>query len=114
MRSGHYRRHIEQAQRWFDRHGTPVVFFARMLPIVRTFISLPAGIARMPLGRFSVLTLLGCIPWCLALVALGDAAGANWDTWHERLRFLDYAVVAAVLALAAWWLLRRRRRPALD
>jgi membrane protein DedA with SNARE-associated domain len=109
VRSERSRRHLEHAHRWFERYGSPTVFFSRMLPLVRTFISLPAGIARMPLGRFSVLTLLGCLPWCALLVGIGDVAGANWTTWHDRFRFLDYAVVAAALALAAWWLLRRRR-----
>jgi membrane protein DedA with SNARE-associated domain len=103
------RRHAEQAHRWFERHGTPVVFFSRFVPVVRTFISLPAGVARMPLGRFSLLTILGCLPWSLLLVSIGDAAGANWDTWHRRLGDLNYVVVAAALAAAAVWLLRRRR-----
>src|SRR6478609_5689093 len=89
-----------------------MVYFARMVPLVRTFISLPAGVARMPLLRFSVLTFLGCLPWCLALVWIGDAAGANWDTWHHRLGYLDYLVVVAAVALAGWWLLRRRRQSA--
>jgi membrane protein DedA with SNARE-associated domain len=106
------RRHVEQAHRWFERHGTPVVFFSRLVPVVRTFISLPAGVARMPLGRFSLLTILGCLPWCLLLVSIGDAAGANWDTWHRRLGDLNYVVVAAGLAAAAVWLLRRRRSAA--
>jgi membrane protein DedA with SNARE-associated domain len=111
-RSERNRRHAEQAQRWFERYGTPVVFFSRLVPIVRTFISLPAGVARMPLGRFSVLTILGCLPWSFMLVAIGDAAGANWDTWHRRLGDLNYVVVAAALVIAAVWLLRRRRSAA--
>ena len=82
------------------------------MPVVRTFISLPAGVARMPLGRFSLLTILGCLPWCLLLVSIGDAAGANWDTWHRRLGDLNYVVVAVGLAAAAVWLLRRRRSAA--
>jgi len=112
LRVEHNRRHIDQATRWFERYGNPVVFFARMLPVVRTFISLPAGVARMPFVRFSVLTFLGCLPWCFALVWIGDAAGSNWDTWHKRIGYLDYLVVVALVALAGWWLLRRRRREA--
>jgi membrane protein DedA with SNARE-associated domain len=112
LRTERNRRHVEQAHRWFERYGTPVVFFSRLVPVVRTFISLPAGVARMPLGRFSVLTILGCLPWSLLLVSIGDAAGANWDTWHRRLGDLNYVVVAAGLALVAAWLLRRRRSPA--
>jgi membrane protein DedA with SNARE-associated domain len=106
------RRHAEQAHRWFERYGTPVVFFSRLVPIVRTFISLPAGVARMPLGRFSLLTILGCLPWSLMLVSIGNAAGANWDTWHRRLGSLDYVVVAAGLVAVGVWLLRRRRSAA--
>ena len=112
LRSGHSRRRLEQAHRWFERYGTPVVFFSRLVPVVRTFISLPAGIARMPLGRFSILTILGCLPWCFLLVAIGDAAGANWHPWHRRLGDLNYVVVAAALVLVGVWLLRRRRSPA--
>jgi membrane protein DedA with SNARE-associated domain len=111
-RSDRNRRHAEQAHRWFERHGTPVVFFSRLVPIVRTFISLPAGVARMPLGRFSVFTILGCVPWSFMLVAIGDAAGANWETWHRRLGNLDYVVVAVALAIVAAWVLRRRRSAA--
>jgi membrane protein DedA with SNARE-associated domain len=109
LRVEHNRRHIDQAERWFQRYGTPAVFFGRMMPVVRTFISLPAGIARMPFVRFSVLTFLGCVPWCFALVWIGDAAGANWDQWHHRIGYLDYLVVAGLLAAGGWWLLRRRR-----
>src|SRR5436190_3485222 len=93
------RRHAEQAHRWFERYGTPVVFFSRLVPIVRTFISLPAGVARMPLGRFSLLTFAGCLPWSLLLVTIGNAAGANWETWHRRLGDLNYVVVVAAAAI---------------
>jgi membrane protein DedA with SNARE-associated domain len=100
---------VDQAHRWFERWGTPTVFFARLLPVIRTFISLPAGVARMPLGRFSVLTVLGSLPWCLLLVAVGDVAGNNWDAWHRRFGYLDYVVVAAAVVAVAWLLLRQRR-----
>ena len=75
-----------------------------MLPIIRTFISLPAGVAKMPFWRFTVLTLLGCIPWVLMLGLIGEAVGENWEEWRDHLHYLDYAVVAAVA--------RRRRLPA--
>ncbi len=110
LRFGHYEKHLAQAHRWFERYGTPVVFFARVLPVIRTFISLPAGVARMPLGRFSLLTFFGCLPWCLLLVWIGDTAGSNWSTWERRLHLLDYPVLAVLAGLAGWWLLRRRRR----
>ena len=112
LRWGHAQKHLAQAERWFEHYGDPVVFFSRMLPVIRTFISLPAGMARMPFVRFSVLTFLGCIPWCIYLVAIGDIAGSNWKTWEERLHVLDYPVIILLVALASWWLLRRRRRSA--
>jgi membrane protein DedA with SNARE-associated domain len=109
MRTEHNRRRVERAHGWFERYGTAAVFFARLLPIIRTFISLPAGVARMPLLRFSVLTVLGTLPWCIMLVAIGDVAGNRWDEWHRRFGYLDYVVVAAAILLAAWLLLRQRR-----
>jgi membrane protein DedA with SNARE-associated domain len=109
MRTEHNRRRVAAAHGWFERYGTPAVFFARLLPVVRTFISLPAGVARMPLLRFSVLTVLGTLPWCIMLVAIGDVAGTNWDQWHRRFGYLDYLVVAAAILVVAWLLLRQRR-----
>ena len=109
MRTEHNRHRVARAHDWFERYGTPAVFFARLLPVVRTFISLPAGVARMPLGRFSVLTVLGTLPWCIMLVAIGNVAGTHWDEWHRRFGYLDYVVVAAAIAVAAWLVLRQRR-----
>src|SRR5215510_5319543 len=68
---------IDRAERWFDRHGTKAVFFGRLLPVIRTFISLPAGFARMPAVRFGLYTVAGCIPWTLALAWAGYAVGSN-------------------------------------
>lgn len=104
--------HLKQADRWFERHGDATVFFSRMLPIVRTFISLPAGVSKMPFIRFTVLTTLGCIPWVFMLVFIGKQAGDRWESWKDNLHYIDYAVVAAILAGLAWWLLRRRRTDA--
>jgi membrane protein DedA with SNARE-associated domain len=101
--------HLAWADRWFTRHGGATVFFARMLPIIRTFISLPAGVARMPFWRFSVLTFLGCLPWVFALTFIGDQAGSNWTKWKDSLHYVDYAVVALVVAGLAVLVVRRRR-----
>ena len=65
-----------------------------MLPIIRTFISLPAGVARMPFWRFSVLTLAGCVPWVLMLTFIGKEAGDNWEDWKDSLHYVDYVVAA--------------------
>jgi membrane protein DedA with SNARE-associated domain len=103
--------HLTWAERWFERYGAPAIFFSRMLPIVRTFISLPAGVARMPFWRFTVLTLLGCIPWVFALAFVGDQVGGHWKKWQSSLHYVDYAV-AALIVLGVIYLVMRRRRPA--
>ena len=101
--------HLEWADRWFERHGDATVFFTRMLPIIRTFISLPAGVARMPFWRFSALTLLGCIPWVLMLTFIGKEAGESWESWKDSLHYVDYAVAAMIVAGAIYLVIRRRR-----
>jgi membrane protein DedA with SNARE-associated domain len=103
------RRHLEWADRWFERHGAATVFFTRMMPIIRTFISLPAGAARMPIGRFTVYTLAGCIPWVLALGIIGQQVGERWDEWRDSLHYLDYVVIAVVVIGIAYLIIRRRR-----
>ena len=102
--------HLDWADRWFERHGDATVFFARMVPIVRTFISLPAGVARMPFLRFSLFTLAGCIPWVLMLTFIGKEAGDNWENWKDKLHYVDYAVIAAIVIGVAYLFVRARRR----
>jgi membrane protein DedA with SNARE-associated domain len=102
--------HLQAADRWFERHGDATVFFTRMLPIIRTFISLPAGVARMPFWRFTVFTVAGCVPWVLLLTFIGKEAGNNWDQWKNSLHYVDYAVLAAIVVGVAYLVLRRRRR----
>jgi membrane protein DedA with SNARE-associated domain len=104
--------HLEWADRWFERHGDATVFFTRMLPIVRTFISLPAGVARMPFWRFSLLTFAGCVPWVLMLTFIGREAGDQWEDWKDSLHYVDYAVLAAIVIGVAWLVIRNRRRRA--
>ena len=101
--------HLEWADRWFERHGDATVFFTRMLPIIRTFISLPAGVARMPFWRFSVLTLAGCVPWVFMLTFIGREAGDNWEKWKDSLHYVDYAVAAMIVLGVAYLIVRRRR-----
>ena len=104
-------KHLEWADSWFKRHGDATVFFTRMLPIIRTFISLPAGVARMPFWRFTLLTLAGCVPWVILLALIGREVGGNWEEWRDHLHYLDYAVVAAIVIGVVYLIIRRRREP---
>jgi membrane protein DedA with SNARE-associated domain len=94
---------------WFKRHGDATVFFARLVPLVRAFVSLPAGVAKMPFWRFTWLTALGSIPWVIGFGLIGRAVGDNWEKWRNHLAILDYIVVVAILALIVYWLVQRRR-----
>jgi membrane protein DedA with SNARE-associated domain len=102
--------HLQWADRWFERYGDATVFFSRMLPVIRTFISLPAGVAKMPFWRFTLLTTLGCIPWIFMLTFIGKQVGARWEDWRDQLHYVDYAIVAAILAGLVWLVVRRLRR----
>jgi membrane protein DedA with SNARE-associated domain len=101
---------LEWVDGWFQRHGDATVFFARLLPLVRAFISLPAGVAKMPFWRFTWLTALGSLPWVLGFGLLGRAVGDNWEQWRHHLQIFDYLTVIAVIGLIAYALVRRRRR----
>ena len=101
--------HLEWADRWFEKHGDATVFFTRMLPIIRTFISLPAGVARMPFWRFSVLTFLGCVPWVLLLTYIGKQAGDSWEDWKDSLHYVDYFVAACIVIGVVYLVIRNRR-----
>jgi membrane protein DedA with SNARE-associated domain len=101
---------IDRADRWFQRYGDPTVLFGRMIPLVRAFVSLPAGVARMPLVRFSVLTAIGSIPWVLALAFAGEALGSDWTTVRRGFEYVDYAIVALVVVGVGYWIARRRGR----
>jgi membrane protein DedA with SNARE-associated domain len=100
--------HLQWADRWFQRHGDATVFFTRMLPIIRTFISLPAGVARMPFWRFSALTLAGCVPWVFLLAFIGRQVGAKWTDWKDSLHYVDYAVAALILVGIVFLVVRNR------
>jgi membrane protein DedA with SNARE-associated domain len=101
--------HLAWADRWFERYGGATVFFSRMLPIIRTFISLPAGVAKMGFARFTALTLAGCVPWVLGLALAGEAVGNEWQSVRKSLEYVDYAIVALILAGIAYLIIRRRR-----
>jgi membrane protein DedA with SNARE-associated domain len=101
--------HLEWADRWFERYGDATVFFSRLLPIIRTFISLPAGVAKMPFWRFTLFTTAGCIPWVFMLTFIGKQAGDNWEKWKNNLHYVDYVVIAAIILGVVWLVVRRRR-----
>jgi membrane protein DedA with SNARE-associated domain len=101
---------IERADRWFQRYGEPAVLFGRLIPLVRAFVSLPAGIAKMPLGRFTVLSLIGTIPWVIALAFAGHALGSDWTSVRKGFEYVDYAIVILVAIGIVYAIVRRRRR----
>ncbi|WP_040339216.1 DedA family protein [Candidatus Blastococcus massiliensis] len=91
---------VDKTFEWFERHGRSAVFFGRMVPIVRSFISVPAGVVRMPIGQFLLFTAGGSLIWNSVLIGLGVAAG---DFVQENLQYLDYAVVVAVVVAVTWF-----------
>jgi len=102
-------RDLAWAEGWFTRHGDITVFVAPLLPVVRSFIAVPAGMARMNLVRFNLFTFLGCLPWSLGLAYLGLVFGANWEgsirPWFQK---FDLAIGVLLLAAAAWFFYSRR------
>ncbi|SMB93574.1 membrane protein DedA, SNARE-associated domain [Thermanaeromonas toyohensis ToBE] len=98
------------AERWFNRYGEFTVFFTRLLPVIRTFISLPAGIANMPFWRFVVYTFLGSLPWSIALVYAGQVLGSNWEALAPLFHRFDAVIGVAILALLFFYLWHRQHR----
>ena len=101
------RRDLEMADRWFARYGDWAVFFSRLLPVIRTFIALPAGIARMNFLRFNVYTFLGSLPWCWVLAYSGMKLGERWTTLRAYFHRFD-AVLGVLLLVGAGWFVRNR------
>ena len=108
---------LERAERWFERWEDWAVFLGRLTPVVRSFVSIPAGVFEAPLRRYTVLTLLGSAIWCFALAGIGWALGSQWEDFHHKFHYFDYAVLALLVAGAVWlgWkYIRRRDRPAAE
>jgi membrane protein DedA with SNARE-associated domain len=101
---------LERAERWFERWEDWAVFLGRLTPVVRSFVSIPAGVLETPFVRYTLLTLAGSAIWCFAFAGFGWATGASWEDVHHAFRFADYAVAAAIAAGIAWLLARRLRR----
>ena len=103
---------LDRAERWFDRWEEWAVFLGRVTPVMRSFISIPAGVFRARFHPYVWLTLLGSAVWCFAFAAIGWAAGASWEKFHHAFRYVDYVVAAVVVfavAAVVWHFLRRRR-----
>ena len=107
-------RRLDRAERWFERWEDWAVFLGRLTPVVRSFVSIPAGVMETPFVRYTLLTLAGSAIWCFAFAGAGWAAGESWEDFHHAFRYLEYVVAAAIVAVAALLVLRymrkRRRR----
>jgi membrane protein DedA with SNARE-associated domain len=102
-------RTFRRAEDWFERYGKRAVLLSRITPVVRSFISIPAGVFASPLGPYTLLTLLGSMLWCFSFAAVGWAVGGRWENFHHSFRYADYAAVALLVVLAGAALLHRRR-----
>jgi membrane protein DedA with SNARE-associated domain len=100
---------LQRAERWFDRWDDLAVLVGRVTPVIRSFISIPAGVFRMPLGRYTVLTAIGSTIWAFALAGVGWAAGRSYEHFDHGFRYVEYGILALIVALAAYWVVRRRQ-----
>ncbi len=101
---------LDLTDSWFKKRGEITVFIGRLLPIVRTFISFPAGIAKMPFGRFVIYSLLGSLPWCLLLAFIGQKMGQNWENLRPIFHRFDYVILGFIILGAIWWIWRHLRQ----
>ena len=100
---------FRRAERWFGRWGAAFVFFGRLTPLVRSFVSIPAGVLESPLVPYTLLSGLASLIWCAAFGIAGHALGSNWDSVHHAFRYADYVAVALIAGLVVAWLVRQRR-----
>jgi membrane protein DedA with SNARE-associated domain len=98
-----------RAERWFDRFGSWAVFVGRVTPVVRSFISIPAGVFRVPMPAYLPLTLAGSAIWCFGFAGAGWALGGSWESFHHSFRYADYLAIAAVLVIAVFLAARHLR-----
>lgn len=101
---------VDRAHDWFERHGEALVFFGRLIPLLRAFVSLPAGIARMNFGKFTVYTFLGIVPWTIGLAWAGYALGERWTTVEHWMAPLSILAGVVLLAGLVWWVSKRLRQ----
>jgi membrane protein DedA with SNARE-associated domain len=112
MRNNRYLGHgkLERAETWFNEHGSVTVFTSRLLPVVRTFISLPAGAAEMPLVSFSIYTIVGSAIWSAMLAIVGYLLGSQWHVIDQIIAPISYVIAAVLVVAAGWWIFRVKRR----
>ena len=105
---------LERAERWFERWEDWAVFLGRLTPLVRSFVSVPAGVLEVPFVRYTLLTLLGSAIWCFSFAGAGYLAGSNWEDVHNAFGYVEYVIAAAVVVAMAWlgwrYVKKRRRR----
>jgi membrane protein DedA with SNARE-associated domain len=109
-----HRRDLDLADRWFLKYGEATVFFGRLLPVIRTYISFPAGIAKMNLKKFSFYTFAGALPWCLLFAYLGVKMGNNWEMIREKLHNFDVAMAVLVVILVGLYVWRHIKNKKAD
>jgi membrane protein DedA with SNARE-associated domain len=100
---------LKRAESWFDRYGDWAVALGRVTPVVRSFIAIPAGVFRMPLGRYTLLTIPGSVLWAFAFAGIGWAAGSSWEEFHHSFRYAEYVVAAAIVLVIVAGVWRHRR-----
>jgi membrane protein DedA with SNARE-associated domain len=106
--------HVNGAQAWFDRYGLKAAFFSRLLPVVRTFISLPAGFAKVDFKKFTLYTILGSLPWTILLIYAGRLLGENWSIMESIGHKAALLVAGVLLILGIWWLKQNKRAVSQD
>ena len=104
------RHDLDRADEWFAKYGDWAIFFSRLMPVVRTFISFPAGVAKMHLGKFLMYTFIGSFPWCFGLAYGGFLLGEHWERLRAAMRPFDIPILAAILALIIFYVYRHVRR----
>ncbi len=100
---------LDRAESWFERYGDWAVALSRVTPVVRSFIAIPSGVMRMPLGRYTLLTIPGSFAWAFAFAGIGWAAGSKWEEFHHSFRYAEYVVAAAIVIVIVAGLIRHRR-----
>lgn len=103
-------KHLEKTNEWFGKYGAYSIFFGRVVPVVRTFISIPAGIGKMNLAKFTYLTFLGSFLWSMFLTYVGYLLGSNWSSIQGYFRNMDYAILGIALVIILYFLFRKRKR----